>query len=190
MGGFGSGRLGFRPIAERSQRLDVRALAQRGLLGHGIHRWVWSLAGQEIGSIVFHAHGDRITLDYRVRTHGGEWEQMLYDVPIVRTPCHYGGSRPWFRCPACWRRVAVLYLPGRMAACRKCYRIGYQSQCDSRAARAMRKMEKIEERLGGDETTLMKPPRMRWATFDRLVAEYEVLEAQSLVPLARLLGLR
>ncbi len=33
------------------------------------------------------------------------------DVALDRTDCNYGGSRPWWLCPQCERRCAILYLP-------------------------------------------------------------------------------
>jgi hypothetical protein len=49
-------------------------------------------------------------------------------VGIERTPCHVGGSRPWFICPAlgCGRRVAILY-GGGIFACRLCFQLAYAS---------------------------------------------------------------
>ena len=56
-------------------------------------------------------------------------------VELVSTPCHFGGKRWWFLCPAtnndhvCNRRVGVLYmLPrGKSFGCSHCCRIRYKS---------------------------------------------------------------
>ena len=53
------------------------------------------------------------------------------NLPWIRlewTPCTFGGSRPWFLCPGCGRRVAILYGPGLPLECRVCRGLGYASQ--------------------------------------------------------------
>ena len=57
------------------------------------------------------------------------------DIQITTTPCHYGGVRHWFLCPAaadgvlCENRVGVLYLPpgAKVFGCRQCYGLTYES---------------------------------------------------------------
>jgi Zn-finger protein len=68
------------------------------------------------------------------------------------TPCHLGGSRPWFLCPSCNRRAAIVYRPaGRQWGCVKCWNIHYDSQRDSGIKRAIRQyhsmFRKIEQEL-------------------------------------------
>ena len=36
---------------------------------------------------------------YRVRIAGGDWEDVEETVRIVRIPCRFGGTRPYFICP-------------------------------------------------------------------------------------------
>jgi hypothetical protein len=31
-------------------------------------------------------------------------------VPLLWTPCTFGGARPWFGCPRCAKRVAIVYF--------------------------------------------------------------------------------
>jgi len=189
MGGFGSGRQGWRVKAEDCCRLDIRYLHRRGTLANGWHSYSWNRGGEPAGSITYIGNGgNSITLDYRTRDYDGEWQPMRYDVQIVRTACNYGGSRPWFLCPSCRRRVAVLYLPGKLAACRKCYNICYSSQCEDFSSRAMRRMGKIEARLGGEYGEFpTKPKRMRWATYERLWEKYEEADYQSMIGLVKLM---
>jgi hypothetical protein len=63
------------------------------------------------------------------RSGGGEWKREAYPVYLDQTPCTYGGTRAWFRCPArgYGRRVTILY-GGAIFACRHCYRLAYPSQ--------------------------------------------------------------
>lgn len=57
-----------------------------------------------------------------------------YKVPLITTPCHFGGVRYWFQCQwyangvYCGRRVGVLYLVGKYFACRHCYNLTYNSR--------------------------------------------------------------
>jgi len=106
-------------------------------------------------------------------------------VRIVRTPCHLGGSRPWFICPAlgCGRSVAVLY-GGAIFACRHCYRLAYASTRESAGDRATRRADRLRERLGWEPGILNgeggKPKWMRRRTFERLSATHEEMVCRSL----------
>mgnify|MGYP000471735892 CR=1 FL=1 len=105
-------------------------------------------------------------------------------VRISATPCHYGGHRYWFTCPAqgCGRRVAKLYS-GRIFACRHCYQLAYPSQREASFERSRRRADKIRERLGwADDPDLMegiKPKGMHWQTYHRLVAELDEWDRKS-----------
>lgn len=190
MGGYGSGRQGWCIKAEECCRLDIRYLHRRGTLMSGWRSYSRSRGDEPAGSINYKGNGgESITLEYRTRPYGGDWEPMRYDVQIVWTPCHYGGSGPWFLCPNCYRRVAMLYLPGRVAACRKCYTICYSSQCESYSDRAIRRMRRIEGRLGADFGGFpAKPKRMSWATYERLWEQYQEADWQSMARIMKILG--
>jgi hypothetical protein len=72
--------------------------------------WQWSREGEVVASIQVRSDQDRVWLVYRHRRNDGPWKAENYQVAIEQTPCHYGGARYWFRCPArgCARRVAIL----------------------------------------------------------------------------------
>jgi hypothetical protein len=81
-------------------------------------------------------------------------------IPLVRVPCRFGGTRPYFICPgslneiACGRRVSKLYAAGRHFRCRHCHQLAYASQDEERWERRLRRANKtrervILERLGG-----------------------------------------
>jgi hypothetical protein len=95
-------------------------------------------------------------LSYRVRTAGGEWEDIEEPVHIIRVRCRFGGTRPYFICPgvvngvACRRRVAKLHGPGRYFLCRHCYRLAHASQSEGAWDRALRRANQIKQSLGGD----------------------------------------
>jgi hypothetical protein len=121
---------------------------------------------------------DCIHLWYRHRRDGGPWKTESYAVRVVQTPCHFGGSRAWFLCPAvrCGKRVAVLF-GGEVFACRHCYRLRYPSTREAAGDRATRRADVIRTRLGWKPGVLngmgSKPKWMRWRTFDSLVSEHD-----------------
>lgn len=74
-------------------------------------------------------------------------------VEITRTSCHLGGSRPWFICPTCGRRCAILYP----VSCRKCLRLYYTSEHRSVADRLLRKAIKHRKRFGQSKGGIVGP---------------------------------
>jgi hypothetical protein len=181
MGGFGSGRPSGsgRGKVEACRFIDVNQLRREGCLRGGwMGGWQWSRDGEKVASINLRAEHDRLNLDYRVREGDGEWEDVNETVRIVRTPCRFGGARPYFVCPgvvngtACVRRVAKLYGPGRYFVCRHCYRLAYASQSEDAQRRSMRRATKIRQRLGGNAGTASplppKPKGMWRRTYERL----------------------
>lgn len=187
MGGPGSGnpwRSG-RATVDGFHPLDVRRLNRDGYLTPGrAFGWQWTRGNERTGSINIRVEVERVVLTYRTREHVGDWTPAEYAVRIERTPCTYGGSRPWFLCPArgCGRRVAILY-GGAIFACRKCHCLAYRCQSEDAALRAMRRADKIRSRLGWDEgianPTGTKPKWMRWKTYLRLSAEHDAHAARS-----------
>jgi hypothetical protein len=179
MGGYGSGRRwASKDTTSDYRQLDVRRLQRDGMLERRYaFLWRWSRNGESIGSISLHPEADRVTLKYR---HGGAGEggtDQEYPVLLERTPCHYGGERVWFRCPArgCGRRVAILY-GGRVFACRHCYRLAYPCQHESPGDRANSRAWKIRERCGGWGSLLdplFRRKGMHRQTFRRLEQVYE-----------------
>lgn len=174
MGGWGSGRhRSFADTTEDYRRLDVRQLRRKGCLTEGYSwLWHWTRGGEEVGSIRIHVQSDRVILDYRSRDRGGEWESYKYPVLLEFTPCHAGGQRPWFRCPgrSCGRRVAILYS-ARYFLCRHCMGLRYECQREPPHYRALRKAQKLHERLGGSgciDDPVFRPKGMHRRTFQRL----------------------
>jgi hypothetical protein len=87
------------------------------------------------------------------------------------TPCNFGGSRPWFLCPGCGRRAAILYAASLEsgALCRLCAKLVYQSQREDPIARARRRAEKALARLGPGGS---RPKGMHKNTYSLLSLEY------------------
>lgn len=172
---YGAGRPGWRRKCEHSLALDIRRLHRRGLLVAGTScGWHWSRDGEPCGSISIAAQVDRLRLAY-ARTYEGTLKPFGYDVMVARTVCHLGGVRPWFICPWCQRRCAILYglSSDGYFACRVCLRLGYASECEDRSGRLWRKQRKLEALLVGGER---KPKGMRRRTFDRICARLQAID--------------
>lgn len=164
-GGYrlGAGRPGWHTKAEACLRLDVRTFAQRGLLGSGSFVWAWTnnATGKQTASVGVTVSLDAIELQYTTGdTH------IRQPVCIERTHCNFGGARPWFACPRCNRRVALLYLRSGCFACRHCWRLVYSSQSEDALGRSWRAQRKLEARLGDDWE---RPKGMHDATLKRII---------------------
>jgi hypothetical protein len=190
MGGPGSGnwyRWDKRTTLDEVKRLDVRWLHRQGYLQPWVRATVtWHRGGHQTGSVSVAMVDGRLVVQCRYRQRGTEaWEDVRQVITLAWTACHYGGQRPWFLCPGCQRRVAVLCGDGKWFLCRHCYQLPYGSQQETAEGRLLRKVRKLRERLGASinllEPLWTKPKGMHWRTFDRLVQEEEAAQRAQLV---------
>lgn len=131
MGGWWSGPpKRWKGTVEESRSIDILRFLRKGMLStNGPWTWRWTRArdGSEVGSIGVAGcvRGDQsaVRLFYTHTADGGEPIRRDYEVSIERTPCTYGGSRPWFRCLNCGRRSRFLYLTASLFICRLCARL-------------------------------------------------------------------
>jgi hypothetical protein len=143
----------------------------------------FSVGGERIGSITLVAQQDGVRLLYRMKNDNGASVEVNELVPFAYTPSRFGGQRQWFRCLKCYRRCRKIY-GGRYFRCRRCYRLRYASQSEDATQRALSRAHKIAKRLhdmwrGTTEEEYEfppKPPRMRWATYQRLEEQYDRLQ--------------
>lgn len=182
MSGFGSTRwatISTKDTIESNRSLDINRLNQAGCLRPGYWGgWQWTRDGERVAWIEFRRDEDRLVLSYRVRRHGGEWQEVEQPTGIIWTPCRFGGTRPYFVCPGsvngitCGRRVTKLFGAGTYFLCRHCYRLVYASQREDRYDRALGRANNIRTRLGGDPGTASLFPRrpkgMHERTYQRL----------------------
>jgi hypothetical protein len=186
MGGFGSGDHNARGAAtcESCHSIDLASLRRRGMLQLGCYSSLtWSLAGEQTGSIMLIAQHDGVRLRYQTKDRHGSPVDVNELVPFDYTPTRFGGRRQWLRCLTCGRGCRKIY-GGRYFRCRLCYRLRYASQSQKPDQRASARARKIAKRLhdkwGGTTKDAYdfppKPPRMRWATYNRLEAQYDDLE--------------
>lgn len=167
---------------EDFRRIDIRRWSRENLLVPGYSfECCWPQNARGLSpSINVRVEKGRVLLAYRHRSAGSEWVAENYAITIDWTPCHFGGSRAWFLCPAplCGRRVAILY-GAAIFSCRHCLRLTYASQLNDLRDPTSSKADKIRRRLGlgpgvfnelGD-----KPKGMHQRTYERLIAEHSRL---------------
>lgn len=188
MGGYGSTRWsGHRTRRDTDPLLwlDVRLLARRGALVPGV--WsttAWTCGGKPSGNITHWVADDHLVLDYKVKGPlDRDWIPVREQIPLEHTACNYGGTRPWFRCPGCDRRRAVLHSVGGHFRCRECHQLVYSSTRDDALERLHRKGEKVTRRLGAPTTWVLnwsiippdKPLHMHWDTYEALCTEWRAI---------------
>lgn len=163
----GAGRPAVHVTAESCRRLDVRDLAREGVLVAG-ERVVWTWRDSKDCTIVAEAHGFAVS-------HSLAGAARAEQVPILRTQCHFGGTRPWFGCPGCGRRCAVLFLRPMGFACNSCGGLSYMSQREGELARGARARNKAASRLC---TGSRRPKGMQHATYNAIVERMDAAERQ------------
>ena len=182
MGGYGSGRRGGRPTVESAPRLDIDSMMCWGAIRPGSHRVggmrLHQLYGDDIDvkfeSLVGDPENSWLCLRYSMTDYCSGEVKIDDKVYLAPTGPHFGGLRWWFVCPQLNRRVRKLCLPfgGRHFWSRRAYELAYASQRETKYDRALRRARKLRLRLGGDpadDEYPDKPPRMRWATYNRLL---------------------
>jgi hypothetical protein len=168
--------------------LNVNELSEKGCLRPGWSSTFQWIVGNEVALINLLAEADRLSLSYTLRVRDGKSEDMTETIPIVHLPCRFGGSRPYFICPGpgegtdCGRRITKLHLSHRYFLCRYCNKLAYQSQYEQPWKRALRRANKLKQRLGIDveigDPFPDKPKGMWTRTYSCFLEE--ILEAELL----------
>lgn len=184
MGGYGSTRWGWARTRQDTDPLlwlDVRILHRQGALKPGaVSAQAWTRGGKPSGDIGTRMSGDgeTLTLIYRTQRRGQEWRDVCDPIELDWTPCNYGGERPWFTCPGCRRRRAVLFSVDGRFRCKACHDLAYSSTRESESDRSIRRADKLRKRMGDTSTgpvwrmpTGPRPAGMSWRTYWRLWRE-------------------
>lgn len=137
------GRPRYYDTVDDAQQISLSWLRKRGCLKgwySGTLTWTsgFSENKNSIG-VVINIWGDDpyMHLNYTSTDHwSGEKTPFDYRIHLIKTPCHFGGSRLWFQCPTCWRKVSTLMISNRRSyACRSCLRLTYDSRRRSYSGR-------------------------------------------------------
>jgi len=184
-------------------RLDIRILRRQGALRPDT--WstqTWSRRGEPVGTITVRVplDGASLTLIYRTRQAGEEWQDVAETIDLDATPCNYGGARSWFLCPGCGTRRDVLFSVRGRFHCRQCHDLAYTSTREDAMDRATRRIWRLQEKLSyldGDPWHIpSKPEGMTYRKYWRLIVQLrnEILErdalfADELMAISRCLGI-
>jgi hypothetical protein len=177
--------MGGRATCEGCQWIDVRLWHRQGRLHSGSSfPFSWTIGDKPWGGIRVRVGPDAAVLSYQIKAaDGAEARIVEQEIPLVGTRCNLGGTRPWFHCVACNRRVAKLFYGGPAGfRCRHCYDLCYESQLEPLRLRGLAMARKIRARLGGDANLLSDlPPRpkgMHRRTYDELCRRYAIAAAR------------
>lgn len=98
-----------------------------------------------------------------------------YEIRLLTTKPYFGGTRYWWQCPGCGKRVAVLYCAG-YCVCRHCIGAKYQTQHLQPLDRKFKRIATLRSRLGWYGGIAYgaqgKPKGMHYRTYHRLLGEY------------------
>lgn len=98
------------------------------------------------GTSAIRARHDAVWLRYSIN--GRPFIDM---VAVVSLPCHFGGTRPLFRCNGCQRLARVRYLHPTRFVCQRCTGLRYWSRSVSSRTRtqmAIHRVQKADARRG------------------------------------------
>ena len=150
--------------------IDIRWLARQG--------WLYPRANLELtwrrSSLRVVLRDEREAVVYYRLTASGQDVQQAVD--ITRTPCTFGGSRPWWVCPRCGRRAAILYAWGTCVLCRLCVGAPYEVQRERPLFRMISRVQRLRRKIGGsanlsEPLPWHKPKGMHENTFQRHLAD-------------------
>ena len=130
-----------RTEADRIKKISAHFLKENGYFKgwwSGTITWTngWSGTKSGVGIEISTMNEEKYLRIYYTQTDNdsGEKKDFDYKIPLITTPCNYGGKRYWFRCPMsrsgqyCGRRVSTLYKNGDYFACRHCHNLTYASR--------------------------------------------------------------
>jgi hypothetical protein len=177
MGGIGSGKYNkwkTKPTTANYNSLDLRKLNKLVTLDHLCGFTLeWNKNNEVTSSVDCIFDNNVLEIHYSIEDKNGKVSNIDY-VPIVKTPCHFGGERKWLVCPGCHNNALVLYVVNRFR-CRKCHGLYHPSSNEGEFYRATRAMCNIQDKLNGKELRpldgavgLSKPKWMRYNTYFKL----------------------
>jgi hypothetical protein len=163
---------------ESYDALDIRLVVRQPMTGTLVSLcWEGGFARRSSADMWFGATG--VTLFWA----DPEGRTVVQNLEIEQTPQHFGGIRPWWICPDCGRRCAIVYGFADRFTCRQCGKLTYTTSQSSDWVRKIRKARKIEARLKilkiGDRRVPIRPKGMHQQTFHRLVDRWVAAELAS-----------
>lgn len=167
----GAGRPGDARHLEATRRLDIREMQKAGLFRtpwQGLWWWKNPQTMRTTSYIKVCTSQERLFISYEV---SGSLVQET--VELHRVACGFGGTRVMMMCPGCKGRCSVMFFVARFFRCRRCHRLAYGSQSESKLGRLAIKRFKILGRLGPHAS---RKKGMHQATYDRLFDKLQETE--------------
>lgn len=149
----------------------------------------WSVNGRPSGEISFIVDTKELFIQFiytQTDRRSGEKTQKDYRVRLATTACNFGGSRYWFLCTYCGRKVCGLYLEGKNDfACRHCLKLTYNTRNSTKRFRDYQKffdLEKAHERISHLKRRYYRgKPTRRYGSLIRKVERLSNFDIGSLV---------
>jgi hypothetical protein len=177
-----------RVCLEQGLKLDLVKLGRQGLIEFGANvgargiRWQDGMSGEVIASGVITADMSGSDFGWLQINIGDDFQQC---VQLILMPRHFGGGQWYFVCSALNRPATVLWRPpgALYFRCRQYWgrRAAYLCQFGNAIDRAHMARAKLKAKLCSpnldDWRIPPKPPKMRWATYDRLIEQYLKVDA-------------
>lgn len=163
MGGYSSGRHGWRPHLEDALRFDLTRfkecqdeLTNVWFMGS----WQWSRYGKKYAGVGYNWRTSDWAgeLVFRWSQNGKSYENRI---KLEALPLNFGGKRWWMRCPASGKRARVLYLfPGLDTFVHRTAiqpLPTYSIQRQSGASKIINQRWKIRQKIGDEFSDLFTP---------------------------------
>ena len=181
---------------EKQFFVDIRELKRRGVLIAGSSTTITLIRNERpTGQLLMKSITSGILWGYRSLTDNDRSNDSFGNrIEVVDTKCHFGNTRPWFSCPTCHKRVAVLYCARSTLMCRTCGQINYASQQMTELDYKLRQVAFRRERLGAGDMFLHKlsridkPKYMRYTTYFQYLGELHLLEKDILAKMVSSFG--
>ena len=130
---------------DEARSIDILDIQRNGLFdegGTGIWTRKWTRNEEVVASISYCLESGEegpigVRFMYTISSRNSEEKKDCdYIIPVVSTPCNFGGKRWWFACPLvinnqfCRRRCRIIYMPpaSEYFGCRECYQLTYESR--------------------------------------------------------------
>lgn len=162
--------------------LDISELNKAGGLTPGaLAKHVCQLGDQNGGFETYMQRDGWLQLTYAIKQNGKVLTTVKRLLAIDRTPCNYGGSRPWLSCPDCGNPCRRIYCVNGMFACRLCHNLAYASSQLSEQGRVRRRFLQLRKRLDLDARPYEwdipgRPAGMHGETYSQFAFEMRLLK--------------
>ena len=173
---------------EKQLCLDIRALQRRDALITGRSTTLAFFRNDRLVCQLFvTSNAGSISWSYRsAADNGRKKDPCSNEVEVINTPCYFGGTRPWFSCPSCHKRAAILYFVSSKLVCRTCGHFNYASQQMTDLDYKLKQVAAHRSKLkAGDMffhklSRIEKPKHMRYTTYLQILGELHLLERDAL----------